>query len=365
MLGRRIDLDTRVAEAKALDARRFVAVERRLQERIARLHQRLLEAREGFHLTPERVARAVFVALEIAGKSPLSPTTISGASGTPAFTVPMLTGSWAQATHGLEHPHTGMRRPITFDHAVARGRDDVVLAHLHHRLVQMALRLLRAEVWSHQDRRKLARVAVRTVPRTVSEEPVVVVWSRLVITGGGHHRLHEELTLAGGELKTSGFVRIRTLDRLEELLKESRDPGRPEKLLQALRNRFEEQETPIRKAIERRSRERLETLTSALDRRRQVEESDLSTVLEGLAAMIRKELKEAPEAVQLQLWPADQREQLRRDVGVLRARLDRIPEEREREIAAIQHRYADPTDHTFPVAVALIVPEGFAEGRRP
>lgn len=358
MLGKRHEFDTRAAEAKALDARRFVATERKLQERVARLHQRLLEAREGFHLTPERIARAVTVALEMAGKPSLSPMTLSGIPSAKAFTVPMLTGSWAQATHGLEHPHTGSRRPITFDHAVARGRDDVVLAHLHHRLVQMALRLLRAEVWAHQDRKKLTRVAVRTIPRSASEVPIVIVWSRLVITGGGHHRLHEELTLAGGELKTSGFVRIRTLERLEELLEESKEEVRPEKILQALRKRFEDQEPPIRKAIERRSQERLESLSSALDRRRQVEESDLSTVLEDLASMIRKELEEAPEAVQLQLWPADQREQLKRDVDVLRARLARIPEEREREIAAIRHRYADPADHTFPVAVAFLIPEG-------
>ena len=62
--------------------------------------------------------------------------------------MPALTGSWAEATIGLEHPLTGERRAITFDHAAAAGRDDVVLVHLGHRLVQLALSLLRAEVWS-------------------------------------------------------------------------------------------------------------------------------------------------------------------------------------------------------------------------
>jgi hypothetical protein len=37
-------------------------------------------------------------------------------------------------------------RPITFDHGVAGGRDDVVLVHLNHRRVQMCLRLLRSWV---------------------------------------------------------------------------------------------------------------------------------------------------------------------------------------------------------------------------
>ena len=363
MLGRRIEMDTRDAETKASNARRFVAAERRLRERIARLHERLLEARDGFHLTPDRVERAVSVALDIAGRPPLEPAALPGAPDARAFAVPVLAGTWAQAAHGLEHPYTGARRPITFDHETAQRRHDVVLAHLHHRLVQMSLRLLRAEVWAHDDRKKLERVAVRSVPRAISEEPVVIVWSRLVIMGGGHHRLHEELTMAGGELKIGSFARIRTLARLEELLNSSAPAEPTKKAFDALRRRFEEQKSSILSAVQARSRERLEFLTNTLDRRRQAEESDLAQVLGDLAVMIRRELAESGKDVQLQLWPADQRDQLRRDVEALRARLERIPEEREREIAAIRRRYADPADRTFPVAVEFLVPEGFEEGR--
>lgn len=364
MLGRRAAMDTRDAEDKASKVRRFVAAERRLQERIARLHARLLEAKDGFHLTPERIARAVSVALDIAGKPPLQPTTLPGMPpDARAFTVPLLVGTWAEATRGLEHPHTGTRRPITFDHAVARGRDDVVLAHLNHRLVQMSLRLLRAEVWAHEDRKKLYRVAVRSVSAAVLREPVVVVWSRLVITGGGHHRLHEELTMAGGEMKASGFARIRTLARFDELLEASAPTEPTQRCFEILRGRFEAQKTSILGAVHARSQERLEFLTNSLDRRRQAEESDLVQVLEDLAAMIRRELEDVGKLVQLKLWPADQREQLRRDVEALRTRLDRIPEEREKEIAAIRRRYADPAARTFPVAVEFLVPEGFGEGR--
>ena len=363
MLGRRIEMDTSDAEAKASKARRFIAAERRLQERIARLHERLLEARDGFCLTPDRVARAVSVALDIAGKPPLESVDLPGAPDAQAFAVPLLAGTWVQATHGLEHPHTGIRRPITFDHAVAQGRDDIVLAHLHHRLVQMSLRLLRAEVWAHEDRKKLERVAVRSLPIGISTEPIVIVWSRLVITGSGHHRLHEELTMAGGELKANGFARIRVLGRLDELLNASTPTDPDPKTFDILRKRFERQESSILKAVNARSRERLEFLANTLDRRRKAEESDLSQVLEDLASMIRKELDDSEPHVQLQLWPTDQREQLRRDVEALQARLERIPEEREKEIATIRRRYADPVERTFPVAVEFLVPEDFPEGR--
>src|SRR5690606_35984929 len=65
----------------------------------------------------------------------------------------------------------------------------VVLAHLNHRLVQMCLRLLRAEIWALEDLKKLHRVTVRAVSDPGLRVPAVAVWSRLVITGGNHHRL--------------------------------------------------------------------------------------------------------------------------------------------------------------------------------
>jgi len=359
MLGRRRDMDTRDAESRAEKAKRFLAAERRLQERIAKLHERLLDARRGFQLTPDRVARAVGTALEIAGKPPLRPVGVHSIPAEATFDVPMLTGSWTQATQGLEHPYTGKRRPVTFDHAVAKGRDDVVLAHLNHRLVQMSLRLLRAEVWAHHDRRKLTRVATRAIPRAMAEEPIVILWSRLVITGSGHHRLHEELTLTGGELKAGGFSRIRAIGRLDELLAASSPMEPPDPLFAVMRQRFDGQKNQVLKAVEARSRERLEHLASTLERRRNSEEDDLAQVLTDLDKMIRKELQEMGVPRQAELFPTDEREQLRRDREALRSRLERIPEEREREIAAIRKRYADPIDRTFPVAVEFLIPEGF------
>ncbi|MCV5264485.1 hypothetical protein OFC55_43180, partial [Escherichia coli] len=76
----------------------------------------------------------------------LEPVSLPGAPEGRVFRMPPLSGSWTRCLEGLEHPYTHAVRPITFDHDVARGRDDVVLVHLNHPLVQMSLRLLRAEV---------------------------------------------------------------------------------------------------------------------------------------------------------------------------------------------------------------------------
>ena len=75
----------------------------------------------------------------------------------------------------------------------------MVLAHLNHRLVQMCLRLLRAEVWSGEERKCLHRVTARLVSASSGlETPAVVAYGRLVILGTDQQRLHEEVITAGG-----------------------------------------------------------------------------------------------------------------------------------------------------------------------
>ena len=120
---------------------------------------------------------------------------------TTIFRLPPLKGSWAACAEGLEHPHTKEFRPITFDEHVSKGRDDVVLVHLNHRLSQMCLRLLRAEVWAEKGRSKLQRVTARVVPNDVFDTPVVIAHARLVVIGGDSFRLHEEIIAAGGFIK--------------------------------------------------------------------------------------------------------------------------------------------------------------------
>ncbi|MEK5252507.1 DISARM system SNF2-like helicase DrmD [Paenibacillus sp. FSL F4-0125] len=353
MLGRRNSMDTSIAETKAAQARRFVAAEKRMEEKISRLHARLLEAKEEYHLSPANIERAVKVALEIAEKPGLNPISIGN-----IFEIPILPGSWGRATLGLDHPHTGVRRPITFDHNVAKGRDDVVLAHLNHKLVQMSLRLLREELWKLDDVKQLHRISFRSVPDRDFVTPIVTVWSRLVIIGGNHQRLHEEMTLSGGELGKSGFSRIAQLGRLESFIEQSTALEPSELLFNSLKEKYESQEKSILATIEARSRDRLKYLENSLNRRKDGEIKDVLTVLDDLEKSIKSELKDqGPQQIELQLWQEDQRNQLRRDIDALKERLKRIPNERKNEAIAIENRYKNIVDRTFPVAVVFLVPE--------
>src|SRR5690606_18886546 len=141
---------------------------------------------------PDRIERVVRVALALTDKPDLTPAKLADLPEACVFRMPALTGSWSRCLDGIEHPYTKRIRPITFDPDVAKGRDDVVLVHLNHPLVQVSLRLLRAEVWARHDVKKLNRVTVRMLPDGKLDAPAALVVSRLVITGGNHHRLHEE-----------------------------------------------------------------------------------------------------------------------------------------------------------------------------
>ena len=354
------DLDTREAEVRAVRARRFVRAERQLQERIARVHQRLQETRDDFHLTPERIAQAVKTGLALAGKPPLRPVDLDAAPEGTVFEMPALSGSWARCLEGLRHPHTRKQRAITFDHEVAKNRDDVVLVHLNHRLVRMCLQLMRAEVWAKNDVKKLHRVDVRRLPDSVLAGLALAVVSRLVITGGTHHRLHEELTVSGGHFRNGAFAREARVGQVNQWLDRALAHRADDDLFFTLAERFSAHEDAILRAVEARSSDRLRNLQNTLQSRKRSEIENIASVLDELTRAIEEELKSMSKPRQLELFTNDERTQLRRDVHALRMRLDRLPEEREREVDAIERRYRNFVARTFPVAVVFLVPVSVA-----
>lgn len=362
MLGRRKTLDTQNAEAKAAKAKKYLTLEKELKKKIDRLHERVLETKKDFHITPERVASAVRTALSIAELPNIRKNGL-----TDLYEVPILPGAWGRSLKGLEHPHTGVRRPITFDQESAKDNDAVVLAHLNHKLVQMCLRLLRAEVWALEDTKKLNRIAFR-ISKEISN-PTILIFSRLVITGGRHHRLHEELTLSGLEVKNDRLMRISTVSDREKVYDSSSPLISPSKSdFDSIKQIVETQEKSILAAIEARSKERLRDLGNTLERRKNDEIKDLNEILNELAKTIESKLKEKePEFVQYTLPGLldeleDQKRQLRKDKTALEMRLTKIPKEREEEAKAITARYKDLQDRTFPVCMVIVLPDSSIGG---
>ncbi|GLV59776.1 helicase SNF2 family protein [Dictyobacter sp. S3.2.2.5] len=367
MLGRRRQLDTGKAEAKA-PSKRFLAFQRRQRERleahIRQLYEQLQEGKRELGLTPEHIQAVVETALELAKQPALQARTLEDPHGhhppIEVFDVPELTGSWARCTEGLEHPHTHVKRPIVFDHTLAQGRDDVVLAHLNHRLVTMSLRLLRAEVWASGEQSKLQRVTARTVPSITMDVPAVIAHARLLVLGGDNQRLHEEVIAAGGYLREGRFVPMN-----EGQLKMIQDALQQREVSPAVQQRLASQwdvhRQPLIRALENRMGERTKSLQKKMADRAAKEQADITAILTELKENISKEL-EQPEVVQLELsgFSQEERQQFNRDISALEARLQQIDSEIEQETARIQQRFADPKPRIFPVAVTYVVPAHLA-----
>lgn len=366
MLGKRTRLNTQQAETDAEPVRRMLKFERDLRAQIQRLRDQLDEIRRELHLDPENIQKVVQIALKLADQPPLREATLPGVwpdpqrATCPVFHLPAFKGSWQYCTEGLEQKHTGETRPIVFDPYLAAGRDDVVLAHLNHKLVQMCLRLLRAEVWSGGEGKKLHRITARTVPDLALRDPAMIAHARLVVVGGDSARLHEEIITAGGLLTGGKFNRM-NVGQVKDALDAAKQHEPSESMKNILTKLYREHTDSLAKALEARMKERLGGMEKLLAERQAKEANDITLILTELQKSIQKKLND-PEITQMTFegWSDPEREQLERNMDALRRRVREIPAEIERETAAVKARFADPQPRMFPVAVTFLVPEKLA-----
>ena len=356
MLGRRSTLNTVQAEKDAEPVRKMLKFERDLAKQIKALLEQYHETQKELRLSPDNIKKVVAVALELAGQPSLIP---CKKDGRVAHQLPALRGSWSACSEGLTHPHTQEIRPIVFDHASAKGTDKVVLVHLNHRLAQMSLRLLRAEVWNVGNRKGLKRITARVVPDHLLQNPAIIAYARLVVIGGDSHRLHEEIITAGGFIKEGKFSRMK-VGEVEEALAAATDKEPSENVKDTLLALYSKLSPSLTLALQARTEDRTAGLQKKLAERANKEAEDIRAILTELKKAIEKEVDE-PEYVQLTLFSDPEREQFERNKLGLHARLKEIPAEIEREVAAVQKRYSDPQPRMFPVAVTFLVPEKMAK----
>jgi len=376
MLGEVPDFDIENAQAVVKRAgtgpgqqrSRRLATDTNVSEQVRRLRRDLDATVEELRIVPAHVKRLVEVALELDGQQPLKPTIDEKRFADGLYAVPALTRSWARATEGLQGKleHDGeepRRRPVTFDAATAKGRHDIVLAHLGHPLVDMSARLLRAAVWS-------GHTGLHRVTAVVSDDPAVEstlvgAYSRFVLVGKDGIRLHEEILYAGGWLRADGtFRRLESLSALSGILDRALTHGTAAApVIQArLAEQWRRSQSGLLAAIDHRTAERLASLTTKLTAREEAERQVITTGAARFEATLRKALAEY-ETEEDALFSVvegrgDEREiaQYRRDKANWEAKLNDLTARCDRELARVDARYAERTPHSFPVAVIFVVP---------
>lgn len=372
MLGEIADFDIENASAatkRPSKGSRRLTADADVSEQVKRLRRDLDATVEELKVTPGHVKRLVDTALELDGEQQLRPATDEKQFAEGLYDVPALTKSWARATEGLlekleragEEPR---RRPVTFDAATAQGRHDIVLAHLGHPLVDMSARLLRAAVWSGHT--GLHRVAAVVSDDPALESTLAGAYSRFVLVGKDGIRLHEEILYAGGWLRPDGtFRRVESLSAVSGMLDRALTHGTAAApAIQArLAAQWQRARSGLVTAIERRTQERLASLTNKLAARQEAERQVIITGAARFEATLRRALADS-ETDENALFSVvegrgDEREiaQWRRDRDNWQLRLDELAAKRERELARVAARYQEVTPHSFPVAVIFAVPK--------
>lgn len=353
MLGKINRLNTSDSDAKNESIKKLLKFERDMQREVQRFRDQLQETKTRLRLAPANIEKVVHLGLKLAGQPPLIP--VEKHPG--EYRLPALTKSWALSAEGLAHPHTGEIRPITFDPAISANRDDIVLAHLNHRLVQMCLRLLRAEVWASDSARKMSRVTARIATDEFLTAPAIIAHGRIVVVSDDKHRLHEEVIAAGGILRDGRFERFNRGD-LQTALQTETDESAPEFLTGRIVEKWEQLlRKPLQSALEARARDRSQSLENSLAERAETEIQKLVAVLNELRTSISRELADPEHPVQLELFSTPEKEQFEKNKDALRRRLDEIPVEIERETEAISRRYSNPRPLLFPLAVTILFPK--------
>jgi len=374
MLGEITDYDVERAAPVPPSGRRTgrLAADSDVTEQVRRLRRDLDATTGELRITPGHVKRLVDTALELDGELPLRPAVDERQYAAGLYEVPELTKSWARATEGLlekleRKGEVPRRRPITFDGQVAKGRHDVVLAHLGHPLVDSSARLLRAAVWS-------GHTGLHRVTAVVSEDPrleqlLVGAYSRFVLVGADGIRLHEEVLYAGGWLPVAGrFRRLENLTVLGGILDTALTQGTAASpvICGRLAAAWPRARDGLLTALQRRTDERIRSLETKLAARQRAERDQIVTSSGRFAATLRRALADSDTEDGALFSRAegrgDEREiaQWRRDRQSWLDRLTQLETARDRELDRVDARYRDIRPHGFPVAVIFAVPRSEA-----
>ena len=166
--------------------------------------------------------------------------------------------------------------------------------------------------------------------------------------------------VAGGRVRSGRFARIDTLRDLDALLHSAgEEPADTDGVVEAIHWWDTVVEPNLVRALDRRSETVQDSKRRELAERSDFETDAVRTVLTELRQQIATDLDrlDADRSEQLSFFTEPEREQSQRDLDALRRRLEEIPEEIEREVAAVHRRFTDPESHIFPAAVTILVPQ--------
>lgn len=368
-----VDVSSRTSQGEKDPLGKVLAGGRGMGAELTKLAADLAASRNVLHLRPSNLQRVVETSFELDRIPPLEEVG-SDRTDVPVLRLPNLGQSWEQVTRGLStrlDPEN--LRSVAFDPQVLApldegGDPDVVYQHLGSPLLQRATKRLRAALWGTE--RSLERVTAVVVPEL--EESFAAAVTRMVLVGRAGLRLHEEVFLSGTRLARRQAV---GKQRAESLLERALDaealqlPGHD--VLGQLATAWSSDESEglrarVASAVEDGVVRRRRDVERQLAQRHATDRDRVEATFERFGDTLEEALRQAEErenAVQLALFD-DERRQSERDLKQIRERIEALGDERDRELAAVDARYADIQVRTFHAAVVFALsPADAASGK--
>jgi superfamily II DNA or RNA helicase len=337
------------------------------REGIVRLRQAIGEARQAWHIHADTLRLVLDEALRMQQHPGLEPVGAGDLAGR-AWLLKALPPAWSECAPWIKDSK-GRLLALVFDDRLARDRQDVTLVHLDHPLMKRAVGTFRANLWSAglHDSHRLHRASYRVVADPMITEPAMILVSRLVAVGSAGVKLHEELLLAGGEIRQFEL----SVAPPQWIEKAFAVPGTfpeiPQKVGDALRRFFAGHEQALRKELARLVQVREKAIRQQLRTRGTDEARQVRTLVDERVKEIDRRIKEMEKELEapgifLPGFEPDNLDQYRQDTQWLRLRRDQLLAERESEPQAVQRRYElRGVPRCFPLALLYLVPAAYVK----
>jgi hypothetical protein len=277
------------------------------------------------------------------------------------YEVPKLALGWSVSIDSLTtRLDRETQRHITFDPAIAEGRQDLVLVHLGHPLVQHSARILRAALWRKDS--SLRRVTAVAIPGL--SVPMVAALSRLVLVGKGGVRLHEEVFLSGVRMKGKTLGELASETLLEEYLDGKNLQPLPEKQMKAITEEWNSDTSSaslpnrLRDAITTRMQKRLDEVKVLLTSREAADVDRVNDIFTRFDDLLKKSLEQAVSDEEIAAGQLFDEEKVQRakDIAKWAQRRDMLADERNRELEKVKRRYQEVQPYEFSAALVFAYP---------
>ncbi len=337
----------------------------------------LLEGSRGWtQFTPEPFRDALSCSLAMQGAGPLQEARAE--DGSPVWTFPPLggqvraDGTWASTLDTLREPRKrGQKvsdwrrdaalRPVVFEDAGVLT-DETVHLHLEQRMAQRLLARFRSQGFFHHDLSRACLVqAADSIPR-------VILVGRLCLFGRHAERLHEVLTPVAarwiepsrrrGPLRAyAEEAEARTLERLEDALRDARAPGVT--IHRRLLDTAERDIDDLLPQLEERANAAAAAATERLRRRGEVEARELGETLERQRRRVAEQLaRHEADGAQITIaFNEEEKRQHQADVTAWRRRLTLFDRDLETEPARIRAFYEVHAQRVEPVGLVYLWPD--------